>query len=129
MRAFLDKIDAGNRVLDIGDTRQHRGVDAGRPFQQMQEAGMRTATLSPEKARYIDCGYAVESLKNNRTERVIATGDSPTQQAFQGASPKADLTLYTAAPAPAQELAAAKQIHAPEITQSATHQHDFGISF
>jgi hypothetical protein len=29
----------------IGDTRQHEGVEAGRPFQQLQQAGMRTAKL------------------------------------------------------------------------------------
>jgi ATP-dependent exoDNAse (exonuclease V) alpha subunit len=32
-------------VLLIGDTRQHQGVEAGRPFEQLQEAGMRTARL------------------------------------------------------------------------------------
>jgi len=32
-------------VLLIGDTRQHQGVEAGRPFEQLQEAGMRTAKL------------------------------------------------------------------------------------
>ncbi|MBB5060857.1 ATP-dependent exoDNAse (exonuclease V) alpha subunit [Granulicella aggregans] len=46
MRAFLDKIGPEDRVLVIGDTRQHQAVDAGRPFQQMQEAGMRTSELS-----------------------------------------------------------------------------------
>jgi ATP-dependent exoDNAse (exonuclease V) alpha subunit len=25
----------------IGDTRQHQAVDAGRPFEQLQDAGMR----------------------------------------------------------------------------------------
>jgi ATP-dependent exoDNAse (exonuclease V) alpha subunit len=45
MRAFLTKIEPQDRVLVIGDTRQHQGVDAGRPFQQMQEAGMRTSQL------------------------------------------------------------------------------------
>jgi len=39
MRAFLDRIGPEDRVLVIGDTRQHQAVDAGRPFQQMQEAG------------------------------------------------------------------------------------------
>ena len=29
----------------IGDTRQHQGVEAGRPFEQLQDAGMRTAKL------------------------------------------------------------------------------------
>jgi len=32
-------------VLLIGDIRQHQGVEAGRPFEQRQEAGMRTARL------------------------------------------------------------------------------------
>ena len=45
MRAFLGKLNPDDRVLVIGDTRQHQGVDAGRPFQQMQEAGMQTSQL------------------------------------------------------------------------------------
>ena len=45
MRAFLDKIKPSDRVLVIGDTAQHQGVDAGRPFEQMQDAGMRTSQL------------------------------------------------------------------------------------
>ena len=45
MRGFLEKVGPNDRVLVIGDTRQHQAVDAGRPFQQMQDAGMRTAQL------------------------------------------------------------------------------------
>ena len=45
MRSFLEKLKPEDRVLVIGDTAQHQGVDAGRPFQQMQEAGMRTSQL------------------------------------------------------------------------------------
>jgi conjugative relaxase-like TrwC/TraI family protein len=45
MRDFLSRLTARDRVLLIGDTRQHQGVDAGRPFEQLQEAGMRTAKL------------------------------------------------------------------------------------
>jgi conjugative relaxase-like TrwC/TraI family protein len=47
MREFLARIDPNNdeRVLLIGDIRQHQGVEAGRPFEQLQEAGMRTARL------------------------------------------------------------------------------------
>ena len=73
MRAFLEKIRPEDRVLVIGDTRQHQGVDAGRPFQQMQEAGMRTARLEtimrqkdPELLR------AVQHLATNETEKGIA---------------------------------------------------------
>ena len=45
MREFLARLGPSDRVLLIGDTRQHQGVEAGRPFEQLQEAGMRTAKL------------------------------------------------------------------------------------
>ena len=45
MREFLSRLGANDRALLIGDIRQHQGVEAGRPFEQLQEAGMRTATL------------------------------------------------------------------------------------
>ena len=45
IREFLSRLGAHDRVLLIGDIRQHQGVEAGRPFEQLQEAGMRTARL------------------------------------------------------------------------------------
>ena len=45
MREFLSRLGPSDRVLLIGDTRQHQGVEAGRPFEQLQEAGMHTARL------------------------------------------------------------------------------------
>jgi len=45
VRAFLDRLDTNDRILFIGDVRQHQGVEAGRPFEQLQQAGMRTAKL------------------------------------------------------------------------------------
>jgi conjugative relaxase-like TrwC/TraI family protein len=45
VRDFLRRLAPEDRALLVGDTRQHQGVDAGRPFQQLQEAGMRTAKL------------------------------------------------------------------------------------
>ena len=45
MRDFLGRLGPNDRVLLIGDTRQHQGVEAGRPFEQLQDAGMRTAKL------------------------------------------------------------------------------------
>jgi len=45
MHEFLSRLGPNDRVLLIGDTRQHQGVEAGRPFEQLQEAGMRTARL------------------------------------------------------------------------------------
>jgi conjugative relaxase-like TrwC/TraI family protein len=45
MREFLSRLGPNDRVLLIGDTRQHQAVEAGRPFEQLQEAGMHTARL------------------------------------------------------------------------------------
>jgi conjugative relaxase-like TrwC/TraI family protein len=45
MREFLTRLGPNDRVLLVGDIRQHQGVEAGRPFEQLQEAGMRTARL------------------------------------------------------------------------------------
>jgi conjugative relaxase-like TrwC/TraI family protein len=45
MREFLARLGVNDRVLLIGDTRQHQGVEAGRPFEQLQQAGMQTAKL------------------------------------------------------------------------------------
>jgi conjugative relaxase-like TrwC/TraI family protein len=45
MREFLARLGPDDRVLLVGDIRQHQGVEAGRPFEQLQEAGMRTARL------------------------------------------------------------------------------------
>jgi conjugative relaxase-like TrwC/TraI family protein len=63
VREFLNRLGAQDRVLLIGDTRQHQGVEAGRPFEQLQQAGMRTAHLD-EIVRQKDPSLksAVESL-------------------------------------------------------------------
>jgi ATP-dependent exoDNAse (exonuclease V) alpha subunit len=45
LHAFLHRLEADDRVLLVGDVRQHQSVDAGRPYQQLQEAGMETARL------------------------------------------------------------------------------------
>lgn len=45
MHEFIERLHARDRVLLIGDTRQHEAVEAGRPFAQLQEAGMRTVRL------------------------------------------------------------------------------------
>jgi conjugative relaxase-like TrwC/TraI family protein len=77
MQAFMEKIGSQDRVLLIGDTRQHQSVDAGKPFEQMQQAGMQTSRLDqimrqkdPELLR------AVEHLSKNET----ATGLTLLQQ-------------------------------------------------
>ena len=73
MRDFLVKLQPQDRVLVIGDTAQHQGVDAGRPFQQMQEAGMRTALLDRiMRQKDAELLKAVEHLAKNETREGIA---------------------------------------------------------
>jgi ATP-dependent exoDNAse (exonuclease V) alpha subunit len=45
MHTFLERLNRHDRVLFVGDVRQHEAVEAGRPYAQMQEAGLRTARL------------------------------------------------------------------------------------
>ncbi|HEU5401463.1 MAG TPA: MobF family relaxase [Terriglobales bacterium] len=68
MRDFLNKIAPQDKVLLIGDTRQHQGVDAGKPFEQLQEAGMKTAQLDQiMRQKDPELRKAVEHLSNNET--------------------------------------------------------------
>jgi conjugative relaxase-like TrwC/TraI family protein len=68
MRDFLQKIGPQDKVLLIGDTRQHQGVDAGKPFEQLQDAGMRTAQLDQiMRQKDPELLKAVEHLSNNET--------------------------------------------------------------
>jgi conjugative relaxase-like TrwC/TraI family protein len=45
MNEFLHRMRGVDRVLLVGDTRQHQAVEAGRPYQQLREAGIETARL------------------------------------------------------------------------------------
>ncbi|HWY58053.1 MAG TPA: MobF family relaxase [Terriglobales bacterium] len=78
MREFLARLGSDDRVLLIGDIRQHQGVEAGRPFEQLQEAGMRTGRLD-EIVRQQDPALksAVELLA---TGQVSAALDALQQQ-------------------------------------------------
>ena len=90
---FVTRLHPNDRVLLVGDTRQHEAVEAGRPFAQLQEAGMRTAKLDeivrqrdPELKRVVEqlaqgqVGEAVQGLERqgrvhevaNQAERIAA---------------------------------------------------------
>jgi conjugative relaxase-like TrwC/TraI family protein len=45
MNEFIHRMRDEDRVILVGDKHQHEAVDAGKPYQQMQEAGMQTARL------------------------------------------------------------------------------------
>ena len=83
---FFKRILQNERVVLVGDTRQHQAVDAGRPFEQLQEAGMRTARLD-EIVRQKDpalkatveqlaCGHVREAITGlNEQGRVHQIGN------------------------------------------------------
>ena len=41
----LHRLHPNDRVLLVGDRRQHEAIEAGRPFAQLQDAGMKTVKL------------------------------------------------------------------------------------
>jgi len=45
MHEFVSRLHPNDRVLLVGDQRQHEAVEAGRLFAQLQVAGMRTVKL------------------------------------------------------------------------------------
>ncbi len=74
MHAFLEKIGPQDRILLVGDTRQHQGVDAGKPFEQMQAAGMRTSELDQiVRQKDPELLKAVEHLSRNETTAGVHT--------------------------------------------------------
>jgi hypothetical protein len=71
---FLKRLRALDRVVFVGDTHQHQGVEAVRPFEQLQQAGMRTATLDQivrqrdpllkQAVEQLACGDVREAIEN-----------------------------------------------------------------
>ncbi len=45
LHEFMHRLHPSDRVLLVGDRRQHEAVEAGRPFAQLQDAGMVTVRL------------------------------------------------------------------------------------
>ena len=75
MNEFLHRLQENDRVLLVGDTRQHEAVEAGRPYQQLQEAGIETARLDEivrqkdpalkEVVEQLSRGEVREAMKNS----------------------------------------------------------------
>ncbi len=73
---FMDRLHASDRVLLVGDTRQHEAVEAGRPFAQLQEAGMRTMRLEEiVRQRDPELKQAVEQLAHGQVGAAINSLD------------------------------------------------------
>jgi conjugative relaxase-like TrwC/TraI family protein len=77
MHTFVERLKENDRVLFVGDVRQHEAVEAGRPYAQLQEAGMRTARLD-EIIRQKDPALkeAVGQLARGEVQEAIANLNS-----------------------------------------------------
>ena len=73
---FLQRLGVEDRVLLAGDVRQHEAIEAGRPYSQLQQAGMRTAHLD-EIVRQKDPSLkeVVEHLASGEVHRAIENLD------------------------------------------------------
>ena len=73
---FLNRLHSGDRVLLVGDRRQHEAVGAGRPFAQLQDAGMKTVKLE-EIVRQKDpeLKQMVEQLARGEVQKAIQNLD------------------------------------------------------
>jgi hypothetical protein len=111
--------ELGVRSGDLGTV---IGIDQDHSMTIKMDSG-KFAEVSPEMARHIDYGYAVDGLKNARAERIMATGDGLTES-LKGSSSKAEFALYTNAPR--RDFPSAKEIARPELARPAK-QHDLGI--
>ena len=77
MNEFLHRLKENDRVLLVGDTRQHEAVEAGRPYHQLQEAGIATARLD-EIVRQKDPALreVVEKLSRGQVKEAIENLDA-----------------------------------------------------
>jgi conjugative relaxase-like TrwC/TraI family protein len=76
MYEFVERLHWNDRVLLVGDTRQHEAVEAGRPFAQLQEAGMKTVKLGEiVRQRDPELKRAVEQLARGEIRAAIENLD------------------------------------------------------
>jgi conjugative relaxase-like TrwC/TraI family protein len=76
MHEFIERLHRNDRVLLVGDSRQHEAVEAGRPFAQLQEAGMRTATLNDiVRQRDPELKQVVEQLASGHVRAAVESLD------------------------------------------------------
>ena len=74
MHEFMDRLRPNDRVLMVGDIRQHESVEAGRIFAQLQDAGMKTVRLE-EIVRQKDpeLKQTVEQLASGQITEAVAS--------------------------------------------------------
>jgi conjugative relaxase-like TrwC/TraI family protein len=73
---FVKRLHPNDRVLLVGDRRQHEAVEAGRPFAQLQDAGMRTVKLEEiVRQKDPDLKQVVEQLARGEVREALKNLD------------------------------------------------------
>jgi conjugative relaxase-like TrwC/TraI family protein len=73
MHEFVSRLHPSDRVLLVGDTRQHEAIEAGRPFAQLQESGMRTIRLDQiVRQRDPELRQVVDQLAHGQIQAGVA---------------------------------------------------------
>ena len=75
---FFPRLNAAtDKVLLVGDVRQHQAVDAGSPFEQLQKHGMTTAKLSAiVRQRNVELKETVTDLSFRRIKEAVTALES-----------------------------------------------------
>ena len=77
MHEFVTRLHPNDRVLLVGDRRQHEAVEAGKPFAQLQEAGMKTISLDQiVRQKEPELRQVVEQLARGEVEAAVKNLDS-----------------------------------------------------
>jgi len=72
LHKFFSRLEAQDKVLLVGDSRQHQAVEAGTPFEQFQKHGMTTVKLSEiVRQRKPDLKRTVEKLSAREMRAAI----------------------------------------------------------
>jgi conjugative relaxase-like TrwC/TraI family protein len=72
LHSFFARLGPQDRVLLVGDTRQHQAVEAGSPFEQLQRHGMETARLKEiVRQRDPELRQAVEKLSAGQVREAV----------------------------------------------------------
>ncbi len=74
LHRFFAKLESDDKVLLVGDSRQHQAVEAGTPFEQFQKHGMATVKLSEiVRQRDVELKRTVERLSAREIREALDT--------------------------------------------------------
>jgi conjugative relaxase-like TrwC/TraI family protein len=72
LHEFIERLRPNDRVLLVGDRRQHEAIEAGRPFAQLQDAGMKTVRLEEiVRQKDLELKKVVEQLARGEIREAI----------------------------------------------------------